>query len=555
MALDLPEDKATEYVRRADKLRSDRSNLDRTYQEIARYVLPRADDFLQVSNYRIGPMAGQRRDQFIFDATAQLALPAFAAAIESMVCPRTQKYQGLKPASPRVKVDLATEAYLEDMRDLIFQVRYSPRANFASQVSEVFMSMGAFGTGALFIEDGMSKGILYRSVPLSQLYLLEDAWGNIDTVFWRYPLTARQAKQRWPQGLPENIEKVLETDPEKVFEFLHIVEPNANRQYGDKSYRGMRFSACDVSVEGKKLLGEGGYRTMPFAISRYTIAPGEVYGRSPAWDALADIKTVNEMSKTSLRYGQLVTDPPWLTASVDAMNPFSVRPGAINAGYLNERGEKLAVSAAPQGDPRIGLELMDQRRQAINRAFLVTLFQILVETPEMTATEAMLRAQEKGALLAPTMGRQQSEFLGTITEREIDILSNAGVFDDALGPMPEPLAEAGGALRIEYDSPLTRAQRSEEAVGTLRTLETAGTVAQYDASILNEFHFGRAMKVVSDANGAPVSIFKTDQEKQAAAEQQAQQQQLQLALQAAPVIADTAKTAAEAQKVSTEAPF
>ena len=35
----------------------------------------------------------------------------------------------------------------------------------------------------------------------------------------------------------------------------------------------------------------------------------------------------------------------------------------------------------------------------INDAFLVTLFQILTETPEMTATEVIERTREKGALL------------------------------------------------------------------------------------------------------------------------------------------------------------
>ena len=37
----------------------------------------------------------------------------------------------------------------------------------------------------------------------------------------------------------------------------------------------------------------------------------------------------------------------------------------------------------------------------INDAFLVTLFQILTETPEMTATEVIERTREKGALLSP----------------------------------------------------------------------------------------------------------------------------------------------------------
>jgi len=445
--------------------------------------------------------------------------------------------------------------YLERLRDLTFRLRYSARSNFASQASEVFLSLGAFGTGALLIEDGMSRGIMYRSIPLSQLWLVEDAWGFIVGFYWRYTLTVRQAIGKFGDALPEAVTKYRETEPEREFEFLFHVCENDNRKHGNIGPEGMKFRSYDIVIEGKTLLREGGFRTFPLAVSRYTVAPGEVYGRSPAWDALADIKTLNEMAKTSLRYGQLVTDPPWLTADVDAMSPFSMRAGAINAGYMNERGEVLAKSAAPQGDPRFSLELQDQRRQAINRSFLVTLFQILVETPEMTATEAMLRAQEKGALLAPTMGRQQSEFLGTIITRELDIMANSGVIDDALGPVPEELSDSGGVLDIEYDSPLTRAQRSEEGVGVLRTLETVGTIAQFDESVLEEINYKRSLKVVADANGAPLAMFNTPEEREALAAAKQQAQDMQLALQAAPVIADTAKTAAQAQQASTAAPF
>lgn len=52
----------------------------------------------------------------------------------------------------------------------------------------------------------------------------------------------------------------------------------------------------------------------------------------------------------------------------------------------------------------------------------ITLFQILVDNPQMTATEAMLRAQEKGQLLAPTAGRIQAEFLGTLILRKLTLL-------------------------------------------------------------------------------------------------------------------------------------
>lgn len=540
---------AADIIKQADKAKSDRANFDKQFEQIARYVLPRMGGFNTTT------VKGARKDEFIYDSTAPLALPSFAAAIESLVIPRTQKYHGYKPSDPALLNNLKVTTYLERLRDLTFRLRYSARSNFASQASEVFLSLGAFGTGALLIEDGMSRGIMYRSIPLSQLWIVEDAWGFIVGFYWRYTLTVRQAIGKFGDTLPETVTKYAETEPEREFEFLFHVCENENRKHGNIGREGMKYCAYDIVIEGKQLLRESGYRTFPLAVSRYTVAPGEVYGRSPAWDALADIKTLNEMAKTSLRYGQLVTDPPWLTADVDAMSPFSMRAGAINAGYMNERGEVLAKSAAPQGDPRFSLELQDQRRQAINRSFLVTLFQILVETPEMTATEAMLRAQEKGALLAPTMGRQQSEFLGTIITRELDIMANSGVIDDALGPMPEELSASGGVLDIEYDSPLTRAQRSEEGVGVLRTLETVGTIAQFDESVLEEINYKRSLKVVADANGAPLAMFNTPEEREALAAAKQQAQDMQLALQAAPVIADTAKTAAQAQQASTAAPF
>lgn len=538
---------AATIVKRADKARSDRANFDRQFEQIARYVLPRADSFVEQRE------KGARRGEFIYDSTAQLALPSFAAAIESLVMPRTQKWHGIVPVNKALRNNLSVMSWCEALRDLLFQVRYARRANFASQTSEVFLSLGAFGTGALLIEDGMSKGIRYRSIPLAELWLIEDAWGTINGFFWRYKLTVVQAIEKFgAENLPENITKFSTNEPEKEFEFLFHVCPNEQRVAGNVGKAGMAYCAYDVCIEGKHLIRESGYRSFPLAVSRYTVAPGEVYGRSPAWDTLADVKTLNEMSKTALRYGQLVTDPPWLTADVDSMSAFSMRSGAINAGYLNERGEALAKSAAPQGDPRFSLELQDQRRQAINRGFLVTLFQILVETPEMTATEALLRAQEKGALLAPTMGRQQSEFCGTIIEREIDILWHSGAIEAACGPMPEELE---GALDVEYDSPLTRAQRSEEVVGVLRTFEAVGTIAQYDDSVMDVFNYERAIRVVAEGQGAPLKIMNTPEELAAKRAAKQQQQDMALALQAGPAIGQTAESLAKAGQASTAAPF
>src|SRR4029077_1707786 len=105
--------------------------------------------------------------------------------------------------------------------------------------------------------------------------------------------------------------------------------------------------------------------------------------------------------------------------------------------------------------------MMAEERTLIGDAFLVTLFQILTETPQMTATEVIERTNEKGILLAPTVGRQQSEYLGPMIERELDVLGAQGL----LPPMPPRLKEAKGEYQVVYTSPFSRAMRAQEAAG------------------------------------------------------------------------------------------
>jgi hypothetical protein len=120
------------------------------------------------------------------------------------------------------------------------------------------------------------------------------------------------------------------------------------------------------------------------------------------------------------------------------------------------------------------------------------------------------------------MGRQQSEMLGPMIERELDILATAGV----LPPMPQKLIEAGGMVDVEYVSPLNLAQRADEGVAILRTLESVAPLAQIDPSVM-------------DAFDAP-----------AVARDRANAQQAQALLQAAPVVSSSAKDLAQAQALA-----
>lgn len=503
-----PDDIATSAIGRLSRLKANRANWEMHWEEVAARVLPSySRTFVGMSS------PGVKKTQEMFDSTAAMACTKFAAAMESMLTPRNQRWHGLIPMDKALMRNRDARAWYEEATDTLFRYRYAPQANFASNQHEIYMALGAFGTGCLFIDGlkdrfGKVIGTRYRAIHLGEIYFAENHQGIIDTAYRKFKYTARQAVQAWgKEQLCEAIVQAAEKQPDTEFEFIHCVMPREEIQEGRLDYKGMPFASYVICVTGKKTMEEGGYHSFPYAISRYVLAPGEIYGRSPAMLALPDIKVLNEINKTTLKQGHRVVDPVLLAHDDGVLDAFSLKPGAVNYGGVNADGRPL-VHTLPTGNLSFAKEMTQEKRESINDAFLVTLFQILVDTPQMTATEVLERAREKGALLSPTMGRQQSEALGPTIERELDILSRAGL----LPPMPPVLVEAMGAdYDVRYDSPLSRAQRAEEAAGTMRTVEFAVNVAAQtqDPSVLDNFNWDVIVPEVADINGMPVKYLNT----------------------------------------------
>lgn len=536
--------RAIEVVNRHERFKSERSIWDSHWQELAERIWPDRASFTVKDR-----TPGEKRTERMFDATAALALTRFAAAMESMLTPRTAKWHRLSVADEELNQNPAVQRYLDEVTQILFRVRYSARANFASQMHEAYMSLGSFGTGGVMVEDMLGTGIRYKSVDLANLYFTENRHGVIDTAHREFQYTARQAMQHFDADrLPQKIREAAEKNPEQKFDFIHCVKPNDERKGGDRSYRGMPFASYYVCLDSRDIVEEGGYRTMPYALGRYITTPGEIYGRSPAMLVLPDIKMLNEMKKTIIRSAHLAVSPPLLLQEDGALQAFDLRPNALNFGGVDERGQPLVHALKIEGRTDIGMELIEAQQRVINDAFLVTLFQILVDAPSMTATEAMLRAQEKGALLAPTMGRQQSELLGPLIERELDILARAGMLPE----MPEELIELGGDVEIEYVSPLNRAQRAEDGVAILRTFESVAPLAQVDPSVMMAFDLPAAARELAQINGVPAKIIRSEKDIAAAKESQGMQADVAQLLQAAPIAAQTAKTLAETQQIAVQ---
>lgn len=532
-------DRVSLHIRFYEQLKSSRGNFETQWQQISELVFPQDGSSFQGT--RDPSSQGQKLTSKLYDSTANIALSRFMAIMDSLLTPHNQTWHRMTTDDPMLNKNKSVQIHFDEVTRILFRERYLDTSNFIEQNQQIWTGLGAYGTGALFTDHLWGNpGIRYKHIHLGEFYFSENHQGVPDKVYRHYRLTARQAMQKWGEKCPNIIKTMMATNPEAPYEFLHCVVPREDYDPNRKDFRGMPWESLDISITGRTLLSESGYRTFPYSISRYTQSLSEVYGRSPAMDVLPTIKTLNEQKKALLKQAHRILDPVLLVHDDGVLNTMSAMPGSTVAGGVSESGQKL-VHTLDTGNIQAGMETMKIDQDDIKDAFLTSLFQILVETPEMTATEVMERVKEKSLLIAPTIGRQET-YLSRVINRELDILSQQG----KIPPMPPLLKSAGGQYKIRFESPLARMRRSEEASGLMRMLETSLQIVQstQDPTPMFYFNFDQIIPDMAEIQGLPAKWIKTlDEVNQMKAAQQQKVSTDQL-IQAGPSAAAVIKATA-----------
>jgi hypothetical protein len=249
---------------------------------------------------------------------------------------------------------------------------------------------------------------------------------------------------------------------------------------------------------------------------------------------LPSLKTLNAEKTVFLKQGHRSADPVLLMAD-DGLIGMDMRPGAQNKGGVNADGRPM-VHTLPTGDIKITIEMMQEERGIIDDVFLVSLFKVLSEHPNMTATQVIELVNEKGMLVAPTLGRQHTEYVGGgMVPRELDLLFEMQAVDQ----VPPRLVEAAGGyrrnliglLQVTDTSPLSLAAAAGNAAGFLRTLEQVRELVNItqDMSLLDPFDFDTATPEIARINNVPerwmadanaIAAKRQNRAKQMAAKQQ-----------------------------------
>jgi hypothetical protein len=527
---------AEKLIKLLGKLQSDRSNWESHWKEVAEYVVPNKDNV-----YGNDSAKGEKKFQELYDGTAVHSNELLGSALHGMLSNPTNPFFGLSSGDLELDKNDAVRKWLQDCTRTMHDVLNN--SNFQTEIHEVYLDLGSFGTGALFIDEDDVDIVRFQAHTIYSVWIAENYKGVVDTVIRKFKKPLKDIRKEfgdeWVKQLPTfNIE----SDQNKEYEIIHAVYPNDSFNPNDTDKTKKPFVSCYILANEKVTLREKGYDTYPWAIPRWTKISGESYGRSPAMKCLPDTKMINTMMKVTIRSAQKIVDPPLMAPDDGIMGGVKTAPGAIN--YYRAGSSDRIEPLETGGRIDFGFQIMEDVRTRIRSAFFIDQLQ-LREGPQMTATEVMQRTEEQLRLLGPILGRQHNELLAPLITRVFDICMKRNMFKE----MPAQLKNIRN-LVVQYSSMIARAQKTAELDSFNRFFQMGAPIFQADPKTLHLLNGDNGLKHIAQSLNLPYEFLRTDNEvkkirqaeaeaSQEAAAQQQQAMQAEMLAKAGPVIEGT----------------
>ncbi len=401
------------------------------------------------------------------------------------------------------------------------------RSNFYNAVHSLYADLGTFGTGVL-LETADEKGLNFTVLRAGEYCLDVNERGEVDTLFRRVAMTARQIVQEFGAGdVPEHIRRTAErgTDMQR-FDVIHALFPREDWRGEKGRFRKPVASLwwLDGAGGGKpSLLRESGYDSFPAFCPRWDITGLDVYGRSPAMDVLADCRMLQAQTVTLRKMQHKIADPPLAVDAQLRKSGVDLRPSGLNYVNLASVNPGQAIVPIQQPAPaalQFTMQGIQEVQQIIHDGLYSDLFKMLISSDrrQITATEIEAREQEKLILIGPVVERLQKELYAPLIERTFQLMTEW----DLLPELPEGLS--GAEVDIEFVSVLAQAQRLVSTSSLDQTMSFAINLAQANPETLDNINFDAALESYAESLGAPKAVLRGKQEREAIRQQRAQAQ-------------------------------
>lgn len=507
-----------QILRREQTLRSDRSIVEFIWRDCYAYTFPaRGTEFWTGASSGGGNTSGTLglstasvKQADLLDSTGTDAARILAAALMSGLTPANSRWFELDAG----EVDDASKRWLEDAAEATWKNIHA--GNYDCAGYEGMIDIVATGQCLLYADAAKEGGIYFEQWPLAQcVFTSSRRGGPVDIVYRRVALSAEQAVAEYGADRVSDRVRVQATkNPDTRVEFVHAIYPRGNEP-GPFALT-LPYASCHVEVATKKLVRESGYHELPVIVPRWLLTPSSAYAVGPAFDALPDLKTLNEVIKYQLAGMDIAVAGMWIAADDGVLNPRTVKvgPRKIIVAASTDSMKPLLSGA----DMNASLMEIERLQRSIRKVMMADQLQPQ-DKPQMTATEVNVRVELIRQLLGPIYGRMQSEYLQPLVHRCFGLALRAG----ALGAIPRGLV--GRQYSVHFLSPIARSQRMVEVAAMDRYEAALFQQIAVQPDLMDNYDLDAATRERGENIGVPRKLFRDTGAVEALRKQRADQAQ------------------------------
>ena len=509
----MPKLNVKEVMQREAKAQARKDEWRSIYQDCYEYALPQRNLY---NGYWEGKTPGQNKMQRVFDSTAMSSTKRFANRMQAGLFPPNRHWCKLEPGSAipvqdRARAQEILDAYVDIMFDQLRQT------SFDLAMGEFLLDL-CVGTAVMMVMPGDEvTPIRFTAVPQYLVAVEEGANGTIDNVYRKLRIRGESLQREYPdvQITPELADAIERRPSEELDLFDAIVFDQESGRY-------------HYHVIWPHKSQELVYREMessPFIVARFSKTAGEVYGRGPLVDAIADIKTLNKTLELVLKNASLAISGVFLAADDGVLNPqnIKIQPGAIIPVARNGGPGGASLAPLPRaGDFNTSQILLQDLRVNIKKIMMDDTLPPDTMSAR-SATEIAQRQAELATNLGSAFGRLMTEIMNPLVSRVLFVLDRQGLID-------LPLKVNGVQIKVVPVSPLAEAPKMEEVNKVLNFMQIAQAMGPAGATAINT---QEAIAFIAEKMGIDQRVLNSAEE-QEMMQMQMQQQMMAEQQQALP---------------------
>lgn len=487
-------------------------------KDISRYIRPTRGFFDD------SPNNGRAIDsKLVLDAHASRSARILAAGMTSGLTSPSRPWFKLGLADTDLMAYDPVKIWLDTAQQRMMAA--FSKSNMYGTFHSMYEEIGPFGTAAASILEDYQDMIRGRAFTCGEYYLGQDANCRMNTFGRKFFMTVGQLVQEFGlKNCSPSVQNLYDKNSIDTWvPVIHLIVPNKDRKPGKLDSINMPFQSIhwEEGSPQDSFLRIKGFEDFPIIAPRWDVTTSaDVYGRSPGWDSIGDVKMLQKMQKDKLIALDKIVDPP-MQKDASVNGDVNTLPGGVSIS--SSTSPNAGVRPAYQINPDLNALEQSIRltRNDISENFYTNLFMMMAQSDRknITAREVIEKHEEKLLMLGPVIERLESEMLDPTIDRVFNILLRNGV-------IPRPPKELEGMIiQPTYISVLAQAQKM---VGTTAVEQHFGFVSQLASAnpeVLDTIDFDETAIEYGEMLGVPPKMIRSKEMVAARRKQRADAQQ------------------------------